>query len=177
MVLSPAQNRLLNIAALIFAAFGLAWIVYLQAIRGTTAGPDFVQAIKSGEITADSVTSIEVVVPPPGYSAFTASEYERLTRLATITDQTANNDILTALQVATPGQYSQNHPSLQSHVYLKVNCQEDFFWLNVEEYQDAKSAVLQVEANNRNALNPNGATLYYLRNYSEVLSLLQQKEK
>ncbi|WP_339683766.1 hypothetical protein [Gimesia maris] len=177
MVLSPAQNRLLNIAALIFAAFGLAWIVYLQAIRGTTAGPDFVQALKSGKVTADSVTSIEVVVPPPGYSAFTASEYERLTCLATITDQTAISHLLTNLQSARPGRYSQNHPSLQTHMYLKVNCQEDFFWLNVEEYQDARSAVLTVEANTRNALNPNGATLYYLRNYSEVLDLLQQKEK
>ncbi|MEQ8638826.1 hypothetical protein [Gimesia maris] len=177
MVLSPAQNRLLNIAALIFAAFGLAWVVYLQAIRGTTSGPDFIQVIKSGEITADSVTSIEVVEPPPGYSAFTASEYERLTRLATITDQTTIKEILTALLGARPGQYSQNHPGLQYHVYLKVNCQADFFWLNVKEYQDAKSAVLQVEANNRNALNPNGATLYYLQNYAEVLSLLQQKEK
>ncbi|WP_417385891.1 hypothetical protein [Gimesia sp.] len=177
MALSPAQNRLLNIAALIFAACGLTWVVYIQAIRGTTSGPDFVQAIKSGEITADSVTSIEVVEPPPGYSAFTASEYERLTRLATITDQTAIKDLLTALLGARPGQYSQNHPSLQYHVYLKVNCQEDFFWLDVEEHQDAKSAVLTVEANNRNALNPNGATLYHLSNYSEVLGLLQQKEK
>tara|TARA_R110002111_G_scaffold247140_4_gene310174 strand:+ start:75075 stop:75602 length:528 start_codon:yes stop_codon:yes gene_type:complete len=175
MALSPAQNRLLNIVALIFAAFGLVWIVYITAIRGTASGPDFIQIVKSGIVTADTVSSIEVVEPPPGYSAFTASEYENLSRLTIITDQIAISHLLTNLHSARPGRYSQNHPSLQYHVYLKVNCQEGFFWLNVEERQDAKSTVLTVEANNQNALNPNGATLYYLRNYTEVLSLLQQK--
>jgi hypothetical protein len=40
--------------------------------------------------------------------------------------------------------------------------------------QDAKGAVLEFNANTRNAVNPNGASTYYLEDFAELLSLLEK---
>lgn len=175
--MSRLQNMLLNLVALILVAIGLIWIIYTTFIGGTTSGPDFIDAVKSGRLTSDSVSTIEVVEPPLGYTPFSAKEYDSLPRRKKITDEATISRIITLLSNFRSGRVSQNHPSMMYHVYLKMNCQDGFFWLYVDVYQDAESSILQVDANTRNAVNPNGASIYHTKIFSELLRILQRKKE
>lgn len=157
---------------LAWAAVLVAWAFHETFISGTTDGPDFVQILKSGGASAGSISSIEVVEPEVGYAPFKASEYDSLARRAKITDAASISGLLDHLKNAQSGRIHLNHPGTFDRVFLKVNGQDGFFWLDLYVLKDAQRSVLMVNANTCNAVNPNGAPEYYLDSSSEVLSLL-----
>lgn len=161
------------IVLLAWAAVLLAWAFHETFISGTTDGPDFVQLLKSGGASAGTISSIEVVEPDFGSAPFEASEYENLLRRANITDAASIRRLLEHLKTAQSEWIHLNHPGTFDPAYLKVNGQDGFFWLELYVLKDAQRSVLMIEANTRNAVNPNGSSTYCLDNYSEVLSLLQ----
>jgi hypothetical protein len=151
----------------------VAWAGYATFIRGTTSGPDFVSAVRLGEVSPASISSVEVVEPAFGHTPFTASEYDSLPRLRRIDDTASISRFLKLLRDSQPGRMQQNHPATTYHVYLKVVCQDSFFWLYIELHEDTQGTVLALRANSRNAVNPNGASVYHLDNYAGVLTLLR----
>ena len=161
------------IVLLAWAAVLVAWAFHETFISGTTDGPDFVQILKSGGASAGSISSIEVVEPEVGYAPFKASEYDSLARRAKITDAASISGLLDHLKNAQSGRIHLNHPGTFDRVFLKVNGQDGFFWLDLYVLKDDQRSVFMVKANTCNAVNPNGASEYYLDNYSEVLSLLK----
>ncbi len=162
------------IVLLALAAVLVAFAFHETFTSGTTDGPDFVQMLKSGGASAGSISSIEVVEPEVGYAPFKASEYDSLARRAKITDAASISRLLELLKSAQTGRMHLNHPGTFDRVYLKVNGQDGFFWLDLYVLKDAQRSVLMVNANTCNAVNPNGASEYYLDSFSEVLSLLKQ---
>jgi hypothetical protein len=161
---------------LVFATGLVGWAVHATFIAGTTSGPDFVQTLKSGSISTSSISSIEVVEPAVGHTPFSASEYDRLLRVKTFSDAVSIGQLVTLFESAQPGRKHQNHPASTYRVYLKVNCHDGFFWLYVDVLQDAKGSVFVLDANTRNAVNPNGASTYFLDDPSDVLAVLSHDE-
>jgi hypothetical protein len=159
---------------LVLAAGFVGWAVYETFIGGTTSGPDFLQAVKSGSVSSDSISSIELVEPPVGHTPFSTKEYDSLPRVKKISDWTSISRLVTLLERAQPGQIRQNHPATKYHVYLKANCRDGFFWLYADVLQDVQGGVLVLSANTRNAVNPNGASTYHLDDFAEVLAMLQK---
>ena len=170
--MSRGRTALLILSATVVTGF-VVWAVYTTFIGGTTGGPDFVQAAKSGGVSASSVASIEVVEPAVGYTPFTANEYGDLPRRTIIADEPSINCLLTLLKSSQPGRTHQNHPATIYRAYLKVNCQDGFFWLYIDVFQDVQGEVLSLSANTRNAVNPNGASTYHLDEFADILAILQ----
>jgi hypothetical protein len=168
------SSKKLSVSAIVLvtAVFGI-WAFHETFIDGTTDGPDFVQILKSGGGSAGSISSIEVVEPAVGHTPFSTNEYDRLARRAKITDAASISRLLELLKKAHSGQIHQDHPGTFDRVCLKVNGKDGFFWLDLCVLKDAQRSALLINANSCNAVNPNGASTYYLDNYSEVLSLLQ----
>ena len=174
---SHTSSRKVSVIVLLaLTAVLVAWAFHETFINGTTAGPDFVQILKSGNGYAGSISSIEVVEPAVGHTPFTTNEYDSLARRARITDATSIRRLLELLKNALSGRIHQNHPVTIDSVYLKVTGQDCFFWLYLEVLKDAQGSVLYVSANTCNAVNPNGASAYRLDNCSEVLSLLHSNK-
>ena len=171
---SWVSSKKLSVSAIVLvtAVFGI-WAFHETFIDGTTDGPDFVQILKSGGGSAGSISSIEVVEPAVGHTPFTTNEYDRLARRAKITDAALISRLSDSLKNALSGWIHLNHPGTFDRVYLKVIGPDGFFWLDLRVLKDAQRSVLLISANTCNAVNPNGASTYYLDNYSEVLSLLQ----
>ena len=152
------------------------WAGYITLIAGTTAGPDFLEATHSGLVTPNTIFSIEVVEPTVGYMPFSQAELDNLPRRKTITSSQEISDLLGHWKHCRRGRISQNHPQTSRQFYLKVSVKRGYYWLYGKVLQDERGAVLSIEANNRNAVNPNGATTYYLNDYSEVLAILEQEK-
>ncbi len=152
------------------------WIVYGMFYAGTTSGPDLVQAVRSGSVTANSIISIEVVDPAIGHTPFTAKEYASLARSAQIDAPVSIARFVANISEFRPGYIDQNHPYESYQVYLRVNDAKGFYWLYGSVLQDSERATFQLDANTRNAVNPNGAANYHLDNFTELLALLQQKK-
>ena len=93
----------------------IAFCIYMQFIYGMTNGPDFIEALRSGNLDTSKVSSIEVVEPPLGHTPFTAQEYDGLPRQARITDRARIERLLSLLKDAGPESVQQNHPN-GSHV-------------------------------------------------------------
>jgi hypothetical protein len=167
-----SSKKMSVIVLLALTAVLVAWAFHETFVSGTTDGPDFVQILKSGSGSADSISSIEVVEPAVGHTPFTTNEYDSLARRARITDTASISRLLELLKNALSGPIHWNHPGTFDRVYLKANGQNGFFWLDLYVLKDTQRSVLMVMANTCNAVNPNGASAYYLDNYSEVLSLL-----
>ena len=75
------------------------------------------------------------------------------------------------------GGYIRIIPLPPYRAHLKVNCQDGFFWLYIDVLQDAQGEVLSLSANTRNAVNPNGASLYHLDEFADILTLLQNDNR
>jgi len=150
----------------------IAFCIYIQFIYGMTNGPDFMEALRGGKLDANMVSSIEVVEPPPGHTPFTAKEYDGLPRQAQITDRARIERFLILLRDAGLESVQQNHPVNTYHTYLKVNVQRGFYWIYCDIYQDEKSSILHLNANTRNATNPNGAVAYHLGDFLDLISVL-----
>jgi hypothetical protein len=174
--MSRERKTLLILSVTVVTGF-VVWAVYATFIGGTTRGPDFVQAVKSGGVSASSVSSIEVVEPALGHTPFTAEEYGNLPRRTIIADGSSINRLLTLLRSSQRGRIHQKHPATTYQAYLKINCQDGFFWLYVDVLQDAEGAILSLSANSRNAVNPNGASTYHLDEVSDILSILQNDKR
>jgi hypothetical protein len=159
---------------LALAAGFVVWAVYATFMGGTTSGPDFLQAVKSGSVSTGSISSIEVVEPAVGHTPFATGEYDSLPRVKKLSGGASISRLVTLLESAQPGRIHQNHPVTTYHVYLKANCQDGFFWLYGDVLQDAQGAVLVLSANTRNAVNPNGASTYHLDDFAEVLTMVQK---
>jgi hypothetical protein len=168
----PTKRTPLLILLTLAAGF-VGWAIYATLIRGTTNDPDFVQAVKSGSVSAGAVYSIEVVEPPLGHTPFSPGEYNRLARVKKISGEAFISRLVRLFESAQRGRSHLNHPATTYCVYLKVNCHDSFFWLYVDVLQDDRSSVFVLSANTRNAVNPNGASTYYLDDFSEVLAILQ----
>jgi hypothetical protein len=152
------------------------WFVYGMFYAGTTSGPDLVQAVKSGSVTAASISSIEVVEPAVGHTPFTAKEYASLARRTQIDAPASIERFVANISEFRPGRFGQNHPSESYQVYLRVNDAKGFYWLYGSVFQDRESAIFQLDANTLNAVNPNGGETYHMGKFSELLALLQPKK-
>jgi hypothetical protein len=171
---SPRAKTVFLAVALALAAAGLAgWGVYATFIAGKTSGPDFIQALRSGTVRTNTISSIEVVEPMVGSMPFTAKEYEMLKRRGKIESAVTIGRLLSPLLGAGPGQIQQNHPVSENQAYLKVNTGSGFFWIYCKVLRDANGSVLVLDANRRNTTNPNGASTYHLMKFSEVLAILE----
>lgn len=151
--------------------------VYITLFKGTTSGPDFIQAVRAGIVTSDSISSIEVVDPVVGHNPFTAEEYARLPRRTLIDTPESIRRFLAIIADFEGGYVHMNHPSTSDRVYLRVNDAKGFYWLYGSVLQDDQRASFQLDANTLDAVNPNGGDTYYLDNFPELLMLLQQKKK
>ena len=154
----------------------IAFCIYIQFIYGMTNGSDFMEALRGRELDASMVSSIEVVEPPLGHTPFTAKEYDGLPRQAQITDRARIERILSILKDAghesIQKNHSVSHPVNTYHAYLKVNVQGGFYWIYCDIYRDGNSSILHLDANTRNATNPNGAVAYHLGDFSDLISVL-----
>ncbi|MES2440275.1 MAG: hypothetical protein V4584_14490 [Verrucomicrobiota bacterium] len=156
---------------------GLAvWIISGIFYAGTTAGPDLVEAVKSGSVTAASISSIEIVEPAVGHTPFTAKEYASLARKKQIDSPESIERFVANISRFQPRYVDQNHPSESHHVYLRVNDAKGFYWLYGSVLQDHERTIFQMDANTLDAVNPNGGDTYHLEDFSELLALLQQKK-
>lgn len=153
-----------------------AWILYGMFYAGTTSGPDLVQEVRSGSVTAASISSIEVVEPAVGHTPFTAKEYASLARRTQIDSPESIERFVANISEFRHGYIDQNHPSESYQVYLRVNDAKGFYWLYGSVLQDRERAIFQLDANTRNAVNPNGGDTYHLDNFSELLRLLEKKK-
>ena len=172
---NPSKAIPLVIGSSLLVGFGV-WILYGMFYAGTTSGPDLVQAVRSGSVTAASISSIEVVEPAVGHTPFTAKEYASLARRTQIDSPESIERFVANISEFRPGYIDQNHPSESYQVYLRVNDAKGFYWLYGSVLQDRKRAIFQFDANTRNAVNPNGGDTYHLDNFSELLTLLSQKK-
>ncbi len=172
---NPSKTILIVIGFSVILGLGV-WAVYVTLYAGSTSGPDFVQAVRAGKVTADSISSIEVVEPAVGHTPFTAEEYASLPRRTQIERPESIRQFVAIIADFQSGYVRQNHPSTSDKVYLRVNDAKGFYWLYGSVLQDDKSASFQLDANTRDAVNPNGGDTYHLDNFSELLLLLQQKE-
>jgi hypothetical protein len=173
-MIRPNKKVFVAVMLLTFAGF-MVWAIYITFIAGTTGGFNFVRAIQSSNVSPDSISSIEIVEPTVGHMPFTAKEYESLPRRTKINAPASISRLLALLKNCQPGNVYQNHPDKTYSAYLKVNCQDGFYWLYCDVYSDGHSVVLYVDSNTRNAVNPNGASIYHLEDFSEVLAILQNK--
>lgn len=167
------MQKLLQVA---LATGIVGWFAYVTFVAGTTSGPDFLEAVRSGAVSSASITSIELVEPPVGHTPFTANEYDNLPRRKKISDGDSISRLVMLLGMARPGLTHQSHPVTTNSVYLKANCQGGFFWMYADVLQDARGTVLVLRANTRSAVNPNGASRYYLDDFSDVLAMFQRDE-
>ena len=167
---------LLSLLAAALAGFVI-WGVYLTLIAGTTPGPDFIEAVQSGNMTADRISSIDVVQTDPGFNPFTEAEYGRLQRLAKIDSPAEIKQFLSLVSNAQPGHLPQNHPGTMYRIYLRVNTQGSYYWLYCNLLRDYQGAVLEINANTRNATNPNSGSYYYLKDYSVALEIIQRTKE
>ena len=150
--------------------------VYQTLIEGTTGGPDFVEALRSGAVTSDSITSVEVVDPKNGSLPFAAKEYAILARLTTINSSSAIRQFSEAIVEAQDKMgYAPNHPVNVWSKYLRVNTSDSFYWLYCNLEEDEHGRILSIHANTANATNPNGGHHHYLYSYTKLLSALTQK--
>lgn len=150
--------------------------VYQTLIEGTSGGPDFVEALRSGAVTSDSITSVEVVDPKNGSLPFAAKEYANLSRLTTIDSTSAIRQFCeTIVQAQDKRGFAPNHPVSIWSKYLRVNTSESFYWLYCNLEEDEHGRILSIHANTANATNPNGGHHHYLDSYPELLSALTQK--
>ena len=172
---NQSRTFLVVIGSSLLVGLGV-WIFYGMFYAGTTSGPDLVQAVRSGSVTASSILSIEVVEPAIGHTPFTAKEYASLTRRALINAPQSIERFVANISEFQPGRIYQNHPTESYHVYLRVNDAKGFYWLFGSVFQDSARAIFQLDANTRNAVNPNGGETYHLDNFTELLALLQQKK-
>jgi hypothetical protein len=171
---SPTAKTVFLAASLVLAVTGFAgWGVYATFIAGRTGGPDFIQAVRAGSVRANTISSIEVVEPMIGSMPFTAKEYEALKRRGKIDSVVSISRLVSLLLGAEPGQIQQNHPVSTNQTYLKVNTGSGFFWIYCKVLRDANGSVLVLNANRRDATNPNGAPTYYLMKFSEVLASME----
>ena len=173
---SHSRTILVVAGSSLFAGLGV-WIFFGIFSAGTTSGPDLIQAVRSGRVTASSIQSVEIVEPAIGHTPFTAKEYASLARRALIDDPHSIERFVANIFEFQPGRISQNHPAESDHIYLRVNDAKGFYWLYGSVLQDNERAIFQLGANTRNAVNPNGATAYSLRDFSELLGLLKQEKR
>lgn len=169
---NPSKTIIVVIGSSLLVSLG-AWMVYGMFYTGTTSGPDLVQAVRSGSVTASSVSSIEVVEPAIGHTPFTAKEYASLTRRTLIDAPASIERFVANISEFRPGYIDQNHPSESYQVYLRVNDAKGFYWLYGSVLQDRERAVFQLDAN---AVNPNRGETYHMGDFSDFLALLQQKK-
>lgn len=161
------------IAGFLVVAGFVAWAVYGTLIEGTTRGPDFISAIQSNRLAADTISSIEIVEPELGYLP-SAKELDSLPRRAKINSPTTINRLFALLKGAQSGMWprNMNHPASLYNAWLKVNTRDGFFWLYCNLEEDYDGSFLTIGSNTRNATNLNGATSYYLDDFSEFLVIL-----
>jgi hypothetical protein len=171
---NPSKFILIVIGSSVIMALG-AWAIYVTLFKGSTSGPDFIQAVRAGQVTSETISSIEVVDPVLGHNPFTAEEYASLTRTSFIDTPESIRRFLSIIQDFEGGYVHMNHPSTSDRVYLRVNDAEGFYWLYGSVLQDNSRASFQLDANTRNAVNPNGGGTYHLDDFSELLPLLQKK--
>lgn len=153
------------------------WAAYLTFIAGTTSGPDFISAGKSGQILPASVSSIEIFaltafplkIKQPDY-------YDELSPQSKIVSSAQISRMLSLLFKAQPGLKHQNHPSKDYQVFIKINVPSGYYWLECNVFRDDKSEVLEIRSNTLNATNPNGSSTYHLSDFSELLSILKKSE-
>ena len=105
---------------------------------------------------------------------FTSNELDSLPRRAKINSPTRINRLFTLLKGAQNGMWGRNmnHPGSMYEAWLKVNTKSGFFWLYCNVEEDDEGAFFTIRSNTRKGTNPNGATSYYLDNFSEVLEIL-----
>ena len=169
---NPSKSILIVIGSSVILVLGV-WAVYVTLFKGSTSGPDFIQAVRAGLVTSDSISSIEVVEPVVGHNPFTAEEYARLPRRRLIDTRESITRFLAIIADFEGGYVHLNHPSTSDRVYLRVNDAKGFYWLYGSVLQDDKRASFQLNANTRDAVNPNGGDTYHLDNFPELLLLLQ----
>lgn len=149
--------------------------IYQTFFQGRTAGPNFVAAVCNGQVGNNDVKSVEVIVPPQGHDAFSEREYDSLERMSVIDSPPAIAELLACLGTAKAGHVSQNHPQSIYRSYWRINLVNgEFYYLYVDVTRDATDTICFVDANNKNARNPNGATLYHVRNFRSMLRAIDE---
>jgi hypothetical protein len=67
---------------LILATFGAVaaafLVVYLTFIHGSTGGPDFLESVRAGSVDADSIESIQIIIPDAPTTPFNLDEIEQM---------------------------------------------------------------------------------------------------
>ena len=161
---------------LVLPAMLLGVAVYFTLFHGTTQGPDFLAALQGGGLQLKDVRSVEVIEPPVGHMPFSQAEYDALTRIGTLDDQSRIVAFLNTVgRSVSSGSVQQNHPVQTYNVYCKVNVVDSgFYYLYVSVEKDNDGEVCYAESNARNATNPNGARLYRLHDYGVLLTLLKK---
>jgi hypothetical protein len=175
---NAARTPAVRVALALLVTFTVAFVafaVYATLIAGTTEGPDFITAYQTGQLSPASVASVEVftrsALPPK--PSISWNYYDDLIRQSRIVEPAQLGRLLSQLTKARAGLTHQNHPAAEFHSFLRFHVPEGSYWLELKLLQDETSEVLEITANTLNATNPNGASIYFLQDSPELLSMLK----
>ena len=166
------RNKALLITLAGAVAILVGYGVYAMFLDGRASGPDFIAATTNKGVGVNDVVSLEVLSPPVGHTPFSRHEMDSLQRKSAVTAKRDLADLFAILSRGAKGQVNQSHPVTIYDVYWQVNLRSgDFYFLYVSILRDAARTVCYVNANRRNATNPNGCTLYCFEDFDSLLHL------
>jgi hypothetical protein len=171
------MKKLPLILAIVSAVVVAFLVVYPTFIHGSTGGPDFLESVRTGSVDADSIKSIQIIIPDDPTTPFNLDEIEKMKTEQTITEKANIEAFLRSLSEFGKDRIHQNHPSEDFRRYLRVNTSKGFYLVYCDVYSDRSSSQFTFESNTLNATNPNSATAYYGTNFQNLLNILTLKDK
>lgn len=152
-------------------------VLYLTFIHGSTGGPDFLESVRSGSVDADSIESIQIIIPADPTTPFYLFEIEAMKTEPAITEKARIQALLDGLSEFGKTRIYQNHPGEVFRRFLRVNTSKGFYIVYCDVYSDKNSSQFTFGSNTLNATNPNSATAYYGTSFQNLLNILTSKNK
>jgi hypothetical protein len=171
------MRRWPRVLAVVGAVGLVALVFHMTFIAGSTGGPDFLEGLRSGSITPDSVKSIEVIIPADATTPFDLDELEAMKVEWVLTERPAVDGMLDGLATFGRKRIHQNHPGEDFRRFLRVNTDAGFYLLYCSVHSDANTSQFTLRANTLNATNPNGGNEYYSTSFAKLREQLQPKRK
>lgn len=171
------MKKLPLILGIIFTTIVAFFVVYLTFIQGSTDGPDFLESVRTGSVDAESIESIQIIIPRDPTTPFHLGEIEAMKIEHTITDKTKIEDFLSSLSGFSRERIHQNHPIEDFRRFLRVNTKNGFYLVYCEQHSDKSSTQFTFDSNTLNATNPNRATSYHATNFNDLLKIITVNDR
>lgn len=152
---APAKNRIAQAIGRIALALPIAGAVSYTLFFGVSRGPTLIDEIRSGIITENEITKVEVLKPGVGWD-FTEAEYDRRERVA-LPSETVGELVDILKSSTTDGEQHRAHPSGHYRAILKFHHQDGrhyYLLYKLHYYHD--SYYLSVTSLSAGSTNPNG---------------------